>query len=499
MQKKKFNLSGPIAFAIAVLVLLIFIPFNLISNYYDKVIDMTPSGQYTLTDKAAEILKETSGQQIDVFFLDDELVFEKYPQSLPVYHTLSELEKRDNITLTYFDPDENITLAKELDPDGILGMEADDIFIRANNTVKRIPYAKLWSRNSQELLEYAGEEVVMSAIKLCTDGNLPKVYFITGYSDKTIDNVYSGYADAIASDNYSVESLDLSSVDAVPSDAAIVYLAGCDRDISAADREKLSKYIDNGGAISMILPPSETEGRFTNIENLLAKFELSMDYNQISESNKAYQYRDQDNMQSPDYFKVSYPMPGEDQSENLTSELNNTIAAGNTMSSDMAGISHCRSFSALTSSSEMIEKNSIIENLPTSQDSGEYTVISTPMGGDKDTAKEAEALSNSPVILGWYSYNKQTGAKLIAVGSDDIIQNEAVSPNTVASRTLVLFSNTWLFNSDISMGIGNKSNSYDLMHFDSAEAATSAMNRNFIFPAILALCGLAVWLKRRYA
>ena len=249
----------------------------------------------------------------------------------------------------------------------------------------------------------------------------------------------------------------------------------------------------------MILPPCETKGRFTNIEFLLAKFEIAMDYNEISESNKSYQYRDKNQDQSPEYFKVTYPMPNGEQSEDLTTELNKTIAAGSSMDSSMVGISHCRSFSALASSSEMIEKNSIIENLPTNQDSGVYTVISTPKGGDDESAKAAEELNDSPVVLGWYSYNKQNGSKLIVVGSDDIIQNDAVSPNTVASRTLVLFTNTWLFNSDVSMGIGNKSNSYDTMHFDDAKQATSALRIFIVIPIVLAVLGLAVWLKRRYA
>ncbi|MBO4878395.1 MAG: Gldg family protein [Ruminococcus sp.] len=499
MQKKKFNLSGSIAFVLAILVLLIFVPFNLIANYYEKVIDMTPTGQYTLSAKAAKVLEETGDQPIEVFFLDDPIVFEKYPDSLPLYHTLTELEKRDNITLTYFDPNEDVELAKSLDPDDILGIKADDVFIRANNTVKRIPYAKVLVKNENGMIEYAGEEVIMSAIHLCVSGNLPKVYFLSGYTDKGIDNVYSGYADAIASDNYDVQSLDLSSFDAVPDDAAIVYLAGPEKDISAADRQKLSDYIDNGGSVSFILPPCETNGRFENIEFLLAKFELAMDYNQISESNKSYQYRDQEQNQSADYFKVTYPMPSGEQSEDLTTELNTAIAGGTTMDSSMVGISHCRSFSALASSSELIEKNSIIENLPTSQDSGEYTVISTPMGGDEETAKEAEALNNSPVILGWYSYNKQNGSKLILVGSDDIITDQDVSPNTIASRTLVLFSNTWLYDSDVDMGIGNKSTSYDTIHFEDAKQATFALNAFFVIPALLALCGVAVWLKRRFA
>jgi hypothetical protein len=64
---------------------------------------------------------------------------------------------------------------------------------------------------------------------------------------------------------------------------------------------------------------------------------------------------------------------------------------------------------------------------------------------------------------------------------------------------LTLFSNTWLYNSDIDMGIGAKSNSYDTLKFDDAKDASKTINLFFLAPVVFALAGLAVWLKRRYA
>ncbi|HPY84242.1 MAG TPA: hypothetical protein PLS20_04280, partial [Ruminococcus flavefaciens] len=100
---------------------------------------------------------------------------------------------------------------------------------------------------------------------------------------------------------------------------------------------------------------------------------------------------------------------------------------------------------------------------------------------------------------GFYSYNKQTGGKVIVIGSDDIIDDNNFTMWTSCSRFLALFSNTWLFDSDIDMGIGNKENSYDTMKFDSAEQATSTIRIFMIIPVVLAVAGVAVWLKRRYA
>ena len=153
----------------------------------------------------------------------------------------------------------------------------------------------------------------------------------------------------------------------------------------------------------------------------------------------------------------------------------------------------------------MIEKASVIENLPQSADSSVYTSKSTPMGGDSDTQKEAEYLSDSPLVFGYYSYNKQSGAKLFVMGTDEAVSNSAsdvnnpITYNLSGTRNLALFSNTWLYDSDVDMGIGNKSNSYDTMHFDSAEKAESVLRIFTVAPIVIALIGVAVWLKRRYA
>ena len=69
MKKKKFNLSGVAAAVIAILVLVVFVPVNIIFNYYDKVFDMTPSGRYTLNKKTVQLLDETSDKQIEIYYL----------------------------------------------------------------------------------------------------------------------------------------------------------------------------------------------------------------------------------------------------------------------------------------------------------------------------------------------------------------------------------------------------------------------------------------------
>ncbi len=518
MEKKKFDLSGAFAFVLALLILAVFVPINMIFGYKDKVFDMTPSGQFTLNPITKELLDETSDKQIDIYFLSNLLDLQEVPKYLPLYHTLTALEERDNITLTCFDPDKDTELAKSLDPTGLLGVKTADIFVKCGDTTKKIDFIRCFPTDSNDVLMYNGEELIAGAIKVCASGNLPTVYFLKGYNDKSIEENYSVYANDIRSDNYNVEELDLSTVEKVPDNTAIIYIAAPQKDLTDSDSQKLKDYVSNGGAISMLLSPCETNGRFKNIESLLALFELGMNYNRVTEKSTLLQPStnlienilppdlvniDSDNKEALDklaklkenYIKVSYPYPNEDYSEDLTTDINSKI----TDSTYFPYVPASRSFYELVSDSAMIEKASIVENLTLEEGSDKYTTISTPMGGDSTTEAEAKALSNTPLVMGYYSYNKQTGAKLILLGSDEMIDNNTLTYATYGTRMLTLFSNTWLYNSDIDMGIGAKSNSYDTLEFKDSNEAARTIRLFFIIPAVFALAGLAVWLKRRYA
>ena len=69
MQKSKKSFSGALALIIAMLVLAVFVPINLIVNYYDKSFDLTPAGKYTLNPITEQILDDASDKHIDIYFL----------------------------------------------------------------------------------------------------------------------------------------------------------------------------------------------------------------------------------------------------------------------------------------------------------------------------------------------------------------------------------------------------------------------------------------------
>lgn len=499
MKKRKFNLSGIVALIIAVLVLAVVVPINIIVNYYDKDFDMTPSSMYTLSDTTVNLVNETKDHDIEIYFMQKLDNLRDIPEYLPLYHTMIQLEKYDNITLTDVVPDEEPALLESLNPNGNLNFIDGDIVVKCGSTIKKIDAATIFPYDSNGVTTYAGEELIAGAIRIVTNGSLPVIYFMTGHGEKTINDNYSTFADILKStNNYEAAELDLSKEDSVPEDAAILFLAGPQTDITDDEKDKIMNYAQNGGAMAFFLPPVEDHIRFANIEDILAEYELEMNYNIVEETNPDNMLNNPDGEQDPYTFMVEYTPASDSFTVDLTSEINSIISEG----SVVGGISNTRTFNAIGSGSAFIERSSLITNAPTVDTlTGiySYTAQSIACGGDEKTAEYAESLSGQQLAPAYYSYNKQNGSKLIAVGTADVLDSEKMSASIAVSMQLVQNSLIWLFNSDYDMNIGNKGVTFDYMSFSSADEATSALRIFTVVPICIAVIGLLVWLKRRHS
>lgn len=499
MKKRKFNFSGIVALLMAVLVLAVVVPINIIANYYDKDFDMTPSSMYTLSDTTVNLVNETKDKDIEIYFMQKLSNLRDIPEYLPLYHTITQLDEYDNITLKEVVPDENPALIEELNPAGNLDISDGDVIVRCGDTVKKIDAATIFPYDSDGISTYAGEELIAGAIRIVTNGKLPVIYFMTGHGEKTINDNYATFAEILkSSNNYEGAEIDLSKEDAVPEDTAILFLAGPQTDITDDEKEKILDYAKNGGAMAFFLSPVEEHVRFSNIEDILAEYELEMNYNIVEETNPDNMLNNPDGEQDPYTFKVEYTPTSDSFTVDLTTEINNLISDG----SIVGGISNTRTFGTTGSGSEFIEKSSIINNaatIDTYTGVYSYTAQSIAYGGDENTAKYAETLSGQLLSPAYYSFNKQTGSKLIAIGTTDIIDSEKLSASIAVTTQLVQNSLIWLFNSDYDMNIGNKGVTFDYMSFPSADEATSTLRIFTIVPICIAVIGLLVWLKRRHS
>lgn len=504
-EKKKFRFSGVVAFVFAALLLAVLVPVNIIFNMYDKNFDMTEKSKYTFSDTTVKLLEDTADKQIDVYFLYDLDELRDTPEFLALYHTLTQLDEYDNIKLTCFMPDEKPDLVESLNPGGALTPGEGDVFVKCGDVIKQIPADRIFPYDSNGATSYAGEELISGAIKTVTSGSLPTVYFLTGHGEKTIDDNYATFAGVLRSDSYDTASLDLSAEPGVPENAAIVMLAGPQSDISEDEEEKLLEFADGGGSICALIAPVDKEGRFENIEDLLGRYELGIDYNIVRETSPERMLNNREYEQDDKVFQAEITPATDSFTVDFVTEIINLAEEGGLQ----CGISDTRSlYQQMDTGNANIEKSSILTTsyakladgtAGTEDGSSPFTTVSVPMGGDDETEREAQDLSGVQLELGFYSYNKENGSKLIAFGTTDLIDSEAVSASVSLSQQLLMNSVTWMYNSDVNMNIGNKDTAYDYLTFDSAEKAESTLRIFTVVPFVIAAIGLFVWLKRRHS
>ena len=127
-----------------------------------------------------------------------------------------------------------------------------------------------------------------------------------GTENYSLESGYGIYAQQLYAKNYDVKELDLDKEGAIPSNTAILLLAGPQQDLTDNETSLINDYLDQGGSMSFLLDPCETEGRFKNIEKLLEKFGILMDYNLVTDTDTYKIMTNRENNTDPAFMRVEF-------------------------------------------------------------------------------------------------------------------------------------------------------------------------------------------------
>lgn len=119
------------------------------------------------------------------------------------------------------------------------------------------------------------EEALTNAIVKLTRREQKKVYFVIGHNERPTEGDgaeeatgFSFAAEALANENYQIETILLATTGEVPADANVVVIAGPTRPFLDPEQAALRAYAERGGALLILLDPRAN----TNIVPLLAEW-----------------------------------------------------------------------------------------------------------------------------------------------------------------------------------------------------------------------------------
>ena len=262
--KRKWLIDGSRTLSLVLLILAAFLGINTGMKVWDLTpIDLSQEKLYTLTDESKERVKN-----IDK---DVHLYFVGYTD--------------DNADLTlakqYKDANERIVaeaVDSESRPDlvekyGIQDTGSSGIIVECGDRSKVLTASDLvtYDSTTYETISIA-EEKLTSAILSVTTDDIPKVYFLEGYSDFTLD--YNMYYLSVYLENEvtEVDTLNILSTGNVPDDCDTLVITSPSQDFSNEAKTAIIGYINRGGNILWLNAAMAVSADLPNVNEVLALY-----------------------------------------------------------------------------------------------------------------------------------------------------------------------------------------------------------------------------------
>lgn len=246
------------------------------------------SNCYALSDKTRGLLESLDGEvHISSFFERTHGLYGHVRLLLKEYEYVCAAAGNDALKIEYVDPDRDLGRTKELrrkygieEPNLVVFeykgrskfVEIDDII----ETTPEVDINKLLTGGKSAFkrkVAFMGEMAFSSAIQSITQSATPVVYFLTGHGERDMQDFsqhvgYSGIAVALRRDNMILKVLSLAEHRSVPEDCSVLVVAGPDRQLSRAEVDMISSYLDRSGRALFLMDPATQTG----LDTLLNKW-----------------------------------------------------------------------------------------------------------------------------------------------------------------------------------------------------------------------------------
>ncbi len=482
-----------IAWALAILVLAVAIPVNLIFDRLNINFDMTPNSTYTLTDTTNKYLNmlDEKGVVVDVYFLEEMDKLAADNSVLDLYQTLLNYDAHPCFNLVDFDPDTNPQLMKEINPDNVFNLRRKDFFFRYNGMTKHVQGGTIYmQQNTQtstgEIVnvneEFRAEMLMTGSMMSVVEGILPNIYFLQGHGEHDIAD-FSTMTRNLANVNYKCHTLNIMTDTQIPDDASIIVIAAPQLDITDDEYDKLFAFTKKGGNIIMLMNPNNAKVSYKNISRIMESFCIGMNYDKIHESDSA---KHKSNDPFTFQCELAPPSGDADQNDDLTTELKNGEKGGL-----LTFMPASRSFFSIYGENfSSCSVDSLIQTYT--------TAVSEPFGG---TIEDPEEKTGHEMTVAMYSRDSlRDNAKIAVFGSAEFMTDDAYSSEFFIIPTFLFTSViSWMQDSDIDVNIPKKESYFDTIRVTSTAEAKTLLVIFVGYPLLIAAVGVIIWLRRKDA
>ena len=261
--KKKWLINGTKTILLVVIILAFFIGVTVLMQKLDLTpIDLTEDKLFTLTDESKEQVKNID-KEINIYFIG----YSEDNSTLDLARQYTKVNDKIKI--------EAVTSESRPDLVQKYGIETDSegIIVESGNQYKVLSSSDLYTYDSTtyESINVA-EEKLTAAIKSVSVEELPKVYFLSGYSSFSLTSGMQYLNMYLQNEVTEVKTLDILSEGKVPDDCNTLVIASPEKDFDDVATNTITEYINKGGNILWLNAAMAQSRELTNVNKILAMY-----------------------------------------------------------------------------------------------------------------------------------------------------------------------------------------------------------------------------------
>lgn len=263
--KKRWLINKTNTILLVVILIALFILINSAVKYFDPApIDCTTSQDFSLTDESKERVK-TVDKEVNIYFVgwgeaDPDYILAKQ------YHNAN-----SKINVEIIDATENLEIANKYN------VTNDDyvIIVECGEVSRTLYYYDdILSYDANYNTVDLAEQKITSAILNITSNEIPKAYFLTGYTqfNFTTSGGLSIFAQYLGDEVLEYEELNILNKQKVPDDCDTLIIMTPDNDFDEMTANAIIDYIEKGGNILWLNGAYIENKDLKNVNKILAQY-----------------------------------------------------------------------------------------------------------------------------------------------------------------------------------------------------------------------------------
>jgi hypothetical protein len=254
-----------------VAVLVIYALVNYLGFLHYERRDFSRSQKFSLAGQTRAVLKEFK-KPLEVIIISSPTFLSPVSQIFGDLRSLMNevlFNKRESLRIEYVDPTRNLSRIQDLQAKYKLTSLDNLIILDYEGRHRLLNIAEmgdfdltpLAQGGQPVLLAFRGEQVLTSALLAILKPDSETVYFLTGHGEPSADRELSNLSEAISQQNAVVKTLSLSSADEIPPDASALLLVAPKSDLDEREAAVIGAWLRKGGKMLVLLDPNSATPR----------------------------------------------------------------------------------------------------------------------------------------------------------------------------------------------------------------------------------------------